>query len=217
MIEQLLPSGVVVVEAFEDLAEEAVFPGEEDLVANAVERRIREFVTTRRCAREALGKLGYAPLPIRSGPRREPQWPAGVVGSIAHTTGYRVAAVTLRCVLASIGIDAEQNEPLPDGVEELVTAPGEPQMLALLSQTFPNIYWSRVLFSAKKSVYKAWYPITGRWLGFEDVRVTIDPRGTFAATVLVDGTRTDGGSPLSELRGSFLLACGLVATAITVG
>ena len=57
MIEQLLPAGVVAVEAFEDVPDEPVFPGEEDLVANAVEGRRREFVTARRCAREALANL----------------------------------------------------------------------------------------------------------------------------------------------------------------
>jgi 4'-phosphopantetheinyl transferase N-terminal domain len=66
MIEQLLPAGVVAVEAFEDVLGEPVFPGEEDLVANAVEGRRREFVTARHCAREALAKLGHAPVPIRS-------------------------------------------------------------------------------------------------------------------------------------------------------
>ena len=68
MIEQLLPDGVVAVEAFEDLPGEMVFPGEEDLVANAVEGRRREFVTARRYAREALAKLGYAPDTEVNGP-----------------------------------------------------------------------------------------------------------------------------------------------------
>jgi hypothetical protein len=36
MIEQLLPADVVAVEAFDDVPGEPVFPGEEDLVANAV-------------------------------------------------------------------------------------------------------------------------------------------------------------------------------------
>ncbi len=75
MIELLLPAGVVVVEAFEDVADETVFPGEEDLIQNAVEIRRREFVTSRRCAREALVKLGHAAVPIRTGPSREPRWP----------------------------------------------------------------------------------------------------------------------------------------------
>jgi len=46
MIEQLLPAGVVAVEAFEDVPGEPVFPGEEDLVANAVEVRRCDRITT---------------------------------------------------------------------------------------------------------------------------------------------------------------------------
>ena len=216
MIEQLLPHGVAVVEAFEDVPTETSFPGEESLVANAVEARRREFITARRCAREALAKLGYAPVPIRAGSKREPLWPAGLVGSITHTTGFRAAAVASRSVFASIGIDAEQNDRLPDGIEEAVTVPGEPEMLAALSRALPATHWGRLLFSAKETVYKAWYPLTGRRLGYEDVRLAIDPVGTFAAKLLVDGARTDDGPPIVELRGRFVVAHGLITTAVTV-
>jgi 4'-phosphopantetheinyl transferase EntD len=216
MIQQLLPAGVVAVETFEDVPGEPVFPGEEDLVAKAVEVRRREFVTARRCAREALGKLGYELAPIRVGAKREPRWPVGVVGSITHTGGFRAAAVAPRSVLASVGIDAEQNGRLPDGIEEAITVPGEREMLAALGRAFPTTHWDRLLFSAKESIYKAWYPLTGRWLGFEDARVTIDPNGTFAAKLLINGAREDGGSPLTELRGRFLVAHGLIATAVAV-
>jgi 4'-phosphopantetheinyl transferase EntD len=216
VIEELLPAGVAVVEAFEDRPREPVFPGEEDLIAHAVEARRREFVTARRCAREALAKLGHAPVPIRLGSKREPQWPIGLVGSITHTTGFRAAAIAPRNVLASVGIDAEQNEPLPDGIEDLVTVPAESQMLAALARAFPLTRWDRLLFSAKESVYKAWYPLTGRWLGFEDARLTIDPAGTFAAELLIDGSRKDGEPPLTQVRGYFLVVHGLIATAVVV-
>jgi 4'-phosphopantetheinyl transferase EntD len=216
MIETLLPDGVVAVETFEDVAGEQAFPGEEFLIAKAVEKRRREFITARRCAREALARLGHAPVPIHAGPKREPLWPAGVVGSITHTIGFRAAAVAPQSVFASIGIDTEQNALLPDGVEETITVSREPEMLAALTRSFPAIQWGRLLFSAKESVYKAWYPLTGRWLGFEDARLTIDPIGTFAATLLVDGTRTDGEQPLVALSGRFVVAHGLIATAVTV-
>jgi 4'-phosphopantetheinyl transferase EntD len=216
MIEKLLPHGVVAVETFEDVPGQPSFPGEESLVVNAVEARRREFITARHCAREALGKLGYAPVPIGAGRKREPLWPAGVVGSITHTTGFRAAAVASQSVLASIGIDTEQNDRLPDGVEESITVQGEREMLAALSRAFAATHWDRLLFSAKESVYKAWYPLTGRGLGFEDARLVIDPVGTFAATLLVDGARTDGGLPLIEFRGRFVVAHGLIATAVAV-
>src|SRR5580693_6080031 len=110
---------------------------------------------------------GHAPTPIRSGSAREPQWPVGVVGSITHTANFRAAAVAPRSLVASIGIDAEPNEWLADGVEDAVAIAGEPEMLAKLACAFPATHWGRVLFSAKEAVYKTWYPLTGRWLGFE--------------------------------------------------
>ncbi len=39
----------------------------------------------------------------------------------------------------------------------------------------PGPSWDRLLFSAKESVYKAWFPLTGRWLGFEEAAITINP------------------------------------------
>jgi 4'-phosphopantetheinyl transferase EntD len=140
-----------------------------------------------------------------------------VVGSITHCTGFRAAAVALRTDVASVGIDAEPHGPLPEGVFEPVTVPAERVRLGMLAQARPDVQWGRVLFSAKESVYKAWYPLTGRWLGFEEASLTIDPDdGTFRADLLVDGTRIDGKEPLTALRGRFLADRGLVVTAVTV-
>ncbi|MEV0005083.1 4'-phosphopantetheinyl transferase superfamily protein [Micromonospora sp. NPDC050980] len=216
MIEELLPAAAVAVEAFADEPDESPYPGEEDLVARAAPSRRREFVTARRCAREALARLGYAPAPIRSGPRREPLWPAGVVGSITHCAGYRAAAVAPGAALASLGVDAEPHEPLPDDVSGIVLTAGEPEHLAGLRAGDAGVHWGRLLFSAKESVYKAWYPLTGRWLGFEDAEVTVNPGGRFTARLLVDGARTDGGPPLRTLDGRWLVAGGLVMTAVAV-
>ena len=80
----------------------------------------------------------------------------------------------------------------------------------------PAIRWDRLLFCAKESVYKAWFPLTGRWLGFEDADITLDQRGgTFAARLLAPGpivgrTRVDG------FVGRWLASDGLVVTAIVV-
>ena len=216
MIESLLPACVVAVEAFVDVPGEAPFPGEEDLIAKAVEGRRREFITARRCAREALRAFGYPDAPIRSGPKREPQWPAELTGSITHCSGYRAAAVARTTDIDLLGIDAEPNGPLPAGVTESVTVPGEPEMLDRLHRTHPGAHWGRLLFSAKESVYKAWFPVTRRWLGFEEARLSIDPAAeTFTATLLVDGTRIDGGPPLTCLRGRFVVDRGLVVTVVS--
>lgn len=172
MIEALLPTCAVAVEAFADVPGEAPYPGEENLVERAVEGHRREFITARRCARSALAALGSPEPggPIRPGPRREPLWPAGVVGSITHCAGYRAAAVAQRHSLASIGIDAEPHDRLPEGVHDAVTLDLERAHLHRLANKNSWVHWDRFLLSAKESVYKAWYPLTGRWLGFDEDR-----------------------------------------------
>ncbi len=217
MLSGLLPPQVVAVEAFDDVPGELPFPGEEAIIARSVEVRRREFITAHRCARQALAGLGQPAIAILPGTRREPLWPPGVVGSITHCLGYRAAAVARRTDLAGLGIDAEPHAPLPEGVAEQVALAEERDQLAYLTAAHPGTHWDRLLFSAKESVYKAWYPLTGRWLGFEEARLTFDPAASvFRAQILVDGRRIEGGVPLTELIGCFRVEGGLLLTAVRV-
>ena len=49
-------------------------------------------------------------------------------------------------------------------------------MLRRLAHEDSTVAWDRLLFSAKEAVYKAWYPLAERWLGFEDALIAIDRR-----------------------------------------
>ena len=210
MIETLLPAGAVAVDTFADPPGATLFPAEEALVARAVAKRRAEFTTARWCARQALARLGRPPAPILRGARGEPLWPEGVVGSMTHCAGYRGAVLAPGGSFTTIGIDAEPNEPLPDGVFDTVTVPGERPRLGDLLASRPSVRWDRLLFSAKESVYKAWFPLTGRWLGFEEADLVIDPEaGTFAARILATG------GP-SGFAGRWLVGEGLILTAIAV-
>ena len=113
MLEQILPPAVAVVETFGDLPGATLFPEEEAAIARAVPKRRREFATGRGCARAALNRLGEPPVPILRGPQGAPLWPAGVVGSITHCDGYRAAAVARTSDIATVGLDAEPDKPLP--------------------------------------------------------------------------------------------------------
>jgi len=216
MIEEILPPQVAAVEAFNDLPDVMLYPGEEAVIAKAVDKRRREFATGRACARAALAKLGVPPTPILPGLRGSPQWPAGVVGSITHCAGYRASAVGRAGEVITIGLDAEPHDALPDGVLEAVSSPGERARIAALTAASPEVSWDRMLFSAKESVYKAWFPLTRRWLGFEEAEVDIDPAGrTFTARLLVDGPVLNG-SPLTEFGGRWQVSNGLVTTTIVI-
>ncbi|MCW2891910.1 MAG: 4-phosphopantetheinyl transferase [Actinomycetia bacterium] len=216
MIEKILPAGVVCVEAFGDHEDVALFPEEEALMTRAVEKRRREFTTTRGCARRALATLGVPPAPILPGERGAPQWPRGIVGSMTHCPGYRGAAVAYASDVLTIGIDAEPDDVLPDGVLDAVSGPGERARLRDLSAVAPGPCWDHLLFSAKESVYKAWFPLAKRWLGFKDADIVFDAvDGSFDARLLV-GDAEVGGSPLAGFGGRWLACDGLLLTAIVV-
>ncbi|WP_440899076.1 4'-phosphopantetheinyl transferase family protein [Actinosynnema sp.] len=215
MIEELLPDGVAAVEAFGDPPEAVLLPEEEEHVARAVDKRRREFTTGRHCARGALAKLGFPPVPLLPGPKREPGWPEGVVGSITHCTGYRAAVAARTDAVWTVGIDAEPNQPTPEGVLAAVALPREQDMVALLGARDPSVHWDRLLFSAKESVYKSWFPLTRRWLGFEDAELVLGRDGTFTARVLVEHPVVDGRA-VSGFTGRWLAREGFVVTAIAV-
>ncbi|MDF5752473.1 4'-phosphopantetheinyl transferase superfamily protein [Spongiactinospora sp. TRM90649] len=216
MIEAILPDYVVATDVFEDPPDAKLFPQEEEVILQAVDKRRKEFTTARVCARSALRKLGRPVVPILPGLRGEPQWPQGVVGSITHCAGYRAAVLGASAKVMTVGIDAEPNDGLANGVLTAISLPEERDSLRRLTTARPDIHWDRMLFSAKESVYKAWFPIAKRWLDFEDAHVTIDPaRGTFTARLLVAGPRLSTGK-LTGFTGRWLVRNDLILTAIVV-
>jgi len=216
VITDLLPSPIAAVNHFDDPEGVELFPEELALLEKSVDKRRKEFTTGRHCARTALAQLGFPPVPVLPGPKREPVWPDGVVGSITHCTGYRAAAVARTSDFRSIGIDAEPNAPTPKGVLEAIAVPAELARMDGLRTAGDKVSWDRLLFSAKESVYKAWFPLTRLWLGFEDADVTIDPdAGTFSARILIEPPIVDG-EPLTGFTGRWLARDGFVITSIAV-
>jgi len=217
MIERLVPPSVATEEAFADVPG-SLLPAEAALVAAATEGRRAEFGTVRHCARRAMARLGVpgaGQVALPSGARREPRWPAGLVGSLTHCAGYRAAAVARAPAVPGLGIDAEPHAPLPDGVTERVTRPEEREGLAALAGAQPGVHWDRMLFSAKESTYKVWFPLTGRWLGFEDASVTPRPDGTFSVR-LVDRVLPVRGTAVTTLAGRWLVERDLVITVLVL-
>lgn len=216
MIEEILPACAVAADTREELLDVELFPQEREALGEAVEKRRREFITARACARRALARLGMPATPIATGERGQPLWPAGVVGSITHCAGYRACALARARDLEGLGIDAEPHAPLPAGVLAQIARPEERPRLAELARAQPAVSWDRLLFCAKEAVYKVWFPLAGCWLGFEDATLTLDPaRRTFNARLLKPWPDVKVRFP-QDLEGRWMTHEGLVLVAVAL-
>lgn len=191
-------------------APEPLFAETARAVADAVEKRRREFLTGRACAHDALTALGAPATALLPGTDRLPAWPEGFTGSITHTDHY-CAAAALRTGngIRSIGIDLEPDEPLPDDLWEMICRPEEAAMIAALAPHEQGLY-ARALFSAKECAFKAQFPLTRTMLEFSEVGVALDlADGRFEATYM-------RGAPVSSARGRIRVGDGFIATALTL-
>jgi 4'-phosphopantetheinyl transferase EntD len=214
LIDALVPASAGA-ETSLDAPESSMFPIEAAVVANAASGRRREFATVRHCARQALQRIGVPTLPILPDADGVPQWPDGVVGSLTHCSGYRGAIVARSEQLHAIGIDAEPHAELAAPARDLVLRGEERARLRKAAGANPEMHWDRILFSAKEAVFKAWFPLTRRWLDFADVSTTVDPDGTFAARVLVRGAPALDREP-GAFTGRWVVDRGLVVTATSI-
>ncbi|WP_297008969.1 4'-phosphopantetheinyl transferase [uncultured Corynebacterium sp.] len=190
---------------------------ERRLVARAVAARRSDFGDARWCAHEALRRWGRDE-PILRGEKGMPLFPHGIVGTLSHTEGLRGALVGDAGVWRSVGLDVEKAQPLPAGVFNAVTSPSERWALSRLtgSGRCENLLGT-VLFSAKESVYKSWFPLAGRFLDFDEAELHLEVGGGGSV-----GSGRVGGSwrarlltsptPVDEITGSWVIRDGYVAT-----
>lgn len=186
---------------------QALHPLEQSIVTRSVNVRKSEFGDARWCAHRAIEELTGKPSakPILRGERGMPLWPNQITGSMTHTRGFRAAVVAPRLLVRSIGVDAEVAEPLPDGVLASIASARELATIGSSGLACAD----RLLFCAKEATYKAWYPLTGRWLGFEDADIDLRPDGTFVSYILVRPT------PVHFIEGHWTVDNGyVIATAI---
>jgi len=212
-LSSILPIDVAVAEQMGTI-DGTLFAEEKEALGRVVEKRRAEFAAGRTCARRALEDLGVPCAAILPRPDRRPLWPLGTVGSITHCDGYCAAAAALSREYLSIGIDSEKNCPLPPEVVHSVVRDEEFEWIQTVRLS--NVCWDRLLFSAKESVFKAWYPVAQSWLEFDEVHVTFDPdKKSFDAYIL-------GLSPemarlgFSCLRGRYVVYQGHIVTAIAI-
>jgi 4'-phosphopantetheinyl transferase EntD len=171
LIECIVPPAVRVVEGDRPPQDVSLFPEESEIIRHAVEKRRRDFQAGRACARLALAALGVHGTAIASGPRGEPLWPPGIVGSITHCPGYVAAAVTFSDHVPALGIDAEERGAAGSDLESFICTPAE--LDRYRESEYPC--WRTLVFSAKESLFKALYPLQHSELEFLDVEVALEP------------------------------------------
>lgn len=167
---EILPNQIVIVSATSAMWNTPVFPEEEALIQQAVEKRRREFRAGRHCAHSALAKLGVPPHPILRDEKRAPIWPLGYLGSISHCQDFCLAACCAAGKIQGLGVDVEPLEPLKQGIDAYIQSQKESDFL----QSHPELP-ERLIFSAKESLYKCLYPLVKRFFGFHAVELDIDP------------------------------------------
>lgn len=192
---------------------------EEALIQKAVTKRKREFRAGRHCAHSLLKEAGVQCDALLKGRQREPAWPNGWVGSISHSNGLCVVAIAPETLYSGIGLDVEQATPLGEDIVDLICSPAEQDQLtrqALLSgQEFASTPLSKVIFSAKESVHKVYFPLNYHTLDFLDARVELDAgKGSFIAEILKP--EADPAVPIKSLEGKFCIANNFVATFIAL-
>lgn len=154
------------------------------LSKRAVGGRKQTFRLGRAAAHAALQALDRDEGAILTGPDREPIWPAGVTGSISHIFDLGVALVAPSADTDGVGVDIEEaGRPTP----ELEGQVPRPEELAWLDRA-DSIDRHRLLlalFSAKESLFKAFYPRVGSFFGFEAAALAPSPGG-FTARLVAD-------------------------------
>ncbi|BEU77766.1 enterobactin synthase subunit EntD [Enterobacter asburiae] len=136
-------------------------------LSNAGHKRKAEHLAGRIAASHALPDRTVPGI----GPSGEPLWPEGVSGSITHS-GTQAMAVVVRHPDALVGIDCEailaerEAREIQDGIVDAQEA------VYLMRSGYPFALALTLAFSAKESLFKALFPKTNTYMGFECARVT---------------------------------------------
>lgn len=188
----------------------ALAEAEVPAVRGAVERRRHEFSTGRHLARRAARALGVelAAVPMRAD--RRPDWPPGLIGSIAHAGGLCVAVLAEAAAVAAVGVDLER---IADVGPELSARIAPDSDWRQNRAALPADALRACLFSAREAVFKAYHPATGGWPDFHDLAVRIDaPGGRFTARLTAPGLPPFFGA--AEIPGQFAILGPFVATLV---
>ncbi len=165
-----LPGVLVGHRAIAEGDEFALLAEERGAFARSVVKVQRASGAARIVARELMQRLGVTPQPVIKATAGMPQWPDGVVGSLAHDTTIALAALAREADFLSLGVDVEPAEPLEPDLMDIVATTRERADIAGAPLQ------GRLLFAIKEAVYKAVYPLDHTFLEHHDVEVSLSTR-----------------------------------------
>lgn len=150
-------------------------PDEARHAATLHPRRRPTWVAGRLALRAALTEVGATAGPILPNDRGAPVLPPGVVGSISHKNALAVGLATRESGW-TVGVDVEQPHLGKQDISRYVLTAGEQAELAALDPAARDRA-IMLRFSLKESIYKAIDPHVRRFVGFQEVSVSIQPDG----------------------------------------
>jgi 4'-phosphopantetheinyl transferase EntD len=211
-LSRLFPAGVVAVELTTEAPQTVLTEAELSFISHCAQKRIDDFTRGRACAHRGMNELGVAPVSLLAGEKRDPLWPADIVGSITHTTGFAAAVVARRTEIEALGIDCEVVESVGEDLWERICTPGEQERLAQLPQAEAQ-QQAALIFAAKEAFYKCQFPLSREWVGFEDVSIEVNGEGSFEIRPQVRLPVT--ASWVASLLGRFQFRDSWVVTGVT--
>lgn len=188
LLTRVFPPGVVAAELRMPGNPLLLFPDELQSLGSATPLRIREFAAGRTCARRALQEFGIMGQSLCMRSDRRPDWPVSMTGSISHSAAVCGAVVAGRKQFRALGLDLEIATQVTREIWPTICSPQEMQWLASLAAAQQERY-AALIFSAKEAFYKCQYGVTGQWLEFDDVAVSLVPRAAHAGCFVVRARR----------------------------
>jgi enterobactin synthetase component D len=164
--------------------------------------RRMQFDAGRISAKRLLASLGLANADIPANADRSPAWPAGFVGSIAHTDTLVFVAVARQKDLRGLGIDVEPivSDHLHSEIGSVYLNRAE---MSLVRATTNIALASTICFSAKEAFFKAVYPLARRFFDFMDAEVVSLSFESGDISILLTSTLSDEFAAGLPFKGAF--------------
>ncbi len=173
-----------------DQRSHSIHPEEGQVLSpRACAKKRTEFALGRAAVRHALRELGEGSFPVLRGGQGQPLWPEGIMGSITHCWPWAVALVVKSEKPFAIGIDLENLEKA-----RMVDISG-------LICTGSELVWAHggfdfqerlaMIFSAKETVYKAFYRFCRRYIDFKEIELSWFPDRQLFRMAFLGGTRNE--------------------------